>query len=106
MVSFTDVIFSDSRLYSTEGLEAKFYTITVAGDVQFPVELLVSLPKGTAQGQIALASASGGAPGGDQFGQEITVVLNSASEAQGAFCLVPPVCLLASGKAKSSRGRI
>ena len=49
----------------------------------------MSLPSGTAQGQIALGSASGGAPSEGDYTSEFTVLLSSASEAQGmasVFC--------------------
>ena len=80
-MSSTDVTLSDSILYPTEGGEIIHYTVDVSSDLDFPVDLTVSLPDGaTGQGTLALYDPVTGTYG--PFSEDLLLSLDGSTTSE------------------------
>ena len=88
--------FSDTILYAVEGQEnAGVYSFSLSSDVEYPADVVVSLPPGMPQGSIALYDSATQSIVGD-LGTELMVSLTDAADSSTMqnssacvdFCLV------------------
>ena len=73
------MVFSDAVVYTVEGQEdAGVYSLSLSPDVQFPVDMVISLPDGMPQGLIALYDSATQSIVGDPSNELVVSVTDAA----------------------------
>ena len=89
------MVFSDTVLYAVEGEGgAAVYSFSLSSDVEYPVDVVVSLPVGMPQGSIALYDSVTQSIVGDS-GTEVVVSLTDAADSSATEQKAHPksICL-------------